>query len=429
MQIINPSNQNVIPAAIILGGGRGTRLYPLTHDRCKPAVPLAGKYRLIDIALSNCINSHLHNIYVVTQFNSASLNQHIAQTYRFDQFSAGFVNILAASQTSTNDKWHQGTADAVRSNLEHLLARPYTHFIILPGDSLCRMDYRKMLRQHIQTGADLTVCCRPVDRSSAPSLGIVTINEEKRIIAFNEKPSPDRLDELKSAVLHDDNEQWIGSMGMYIFNRDILLKLLHDNPNATDLSKDIIPPAVNDYKFMTYIFHGFWRDIGTIKSLFESNLLLLDQSTSNKFRFYHNTSPIYTRLRNLPGPEIVGKTTLEDVLISEGSRVISSKISRSILGLRSIINANCDIEETIFLGNDYYTPPGLETNTTQFPPIGIGHDTVIKRAIVDKNARVGNHCKLVNKNNIRELQTPYLWIRNGIIVIPKNAILSDGTEI
>ncbi|MDD4278336.1 MAG: sugar phosphate nucleotidyltransferase [Candidatus Sumerlaeales bacterium] len=427
---MKPYSSNVLPAAIILGGGRGTRLYPLTHDRCKPAVPLAGKYRLIDIALSNCINSHLKEIYVITQFNSASLNQHIAQTYRFDQFTPGFVHVLAASQTGTNDRWHQGTADAVRSNLEHLMGRPYTHFIILPGDSLCRMDYRKMLRQHVLANADLTICCCAVDEQSAPSLGIISIDQNKRILSFHEKPAHSELSGLESAIIPPEKkEKWIGSMGMYIFNRDVLQTLLNENKTATDLSKDLIPPAVNNHKFMAYLFDGFWRDIGTIPALFQANLHLLNPATEKEFRFSDSIAPIYTRMRDLPSPEITGECHITHSIISDGTHLSGATIDHTILGLRSLVRDGCHLSNTVIMGNDYLVPDGVEKNDANYPPLGIGEGTVIRNAIVDKNARVGKNCRLVNANNIADLQAPNLWIRSGIIVIPKNAIVPDNTEI
>ena len=417
------------PCAVILGGGRGTRLYPLTHHRCKPAVPLAGKYRLIDIALSNCIHSHLKNIYVITQFNSASLNQHIAQTYRFDQFSNGFVNILAASQTGTNDRWHQGTADAIRANLDHLLARPYTHFVILPGDSLCRIDYRMMLRQHIRHDADITICCKPVSEHFAPSVGIVDMNADKRILAFHEKPAREKLSGLKSGILSPDSqEMWIGSMGMYIFNRDVLAQLLRQDLDATDLSRQIIPNAVNDYKIMGFLFQDYWRDIGTISSLFKSSLRLVDLDSVDEFRFYDNTTPMFTRLRNLPSPEI-NSSSLDHVIVSEGSRITGSIIKRSIIGLRSVIQDDVSLENVVVMGNDYFVQPGSESNSPDFPPTGIGKGTTIRNSIIDKNSRIGKNCRLINMNNINDLQSPNLWIRDGIIVIPKNAIVPDNTEI
>jgi glucose-1-phosphate adenylyltransferase len=424
--------------SIIMGGGAGTRLFPLTKERSKPAVPLAGKYRLVDIPISNCLNSGLRRIYVLTQFNSVSLHRHIHATYKFDQFSRSFVEILAAQQTPSDSRWYQGTADAVRQNLPDFLNGPYEYFLILSGDQLYRMDYRRMLEQHIETNAELTVGTIPVLRNDASSFGIMHTDAGRNITRFVEKPKdPAVLDTLRipPPLLKDlgrdaDAELFQASMGIYVFNRETLRKAL--NNDLMDFGKHIIPEALGNLRVQAHIFQGYWEDIGTIRAFFDANLALTNPLPP--FSFFDSTAPIYTHMRFLPGSKVNG-ATVRQAIISDGCIISDANIERAVVGLRSIIKSGSTIKNSIVMGADYYeeTRPGKEGE----PPLGIGSNCVVDHAIVDKNARVGNGVVITPDGKGEDCDGPAvrwsdgsekpLWyVRDGIVLIPKGAVLPDG---
>ena len=420
--------------SIIMGGGQGTRLFPLTRDRAKPAVPLAGKYRLVDIPISNCINSGLRRVYLLTQFNSASLHRHISQSYKFDHFAGGFVEILAAEQTFANTSWYQGTADAVRKNLAHFLNHDFDYALILSGDQLYRMDFRSILSQHAVTAADVTIATIPVTRESAQSLGIMQINAERRITRFVEKPKdPAALDSLRldkdwysRLGVEGEEEFYLASMGIYVFNRDILIKLL-DN-TFTDFGKHIIPNAIQTHRVFSHVFQGYWEDIGTIRSFFEANLDACSELP--RFNFFDMSAPVFTRPRFLPGSKING-ATIDHAVVSDGCIINRSKITQSIIGIRSVLNDGCQLNRTIMLGCDYYE--SLESiqrhEALGQPRIGIGHNTRIENAIIDKNARIGSDCVITPTDKPENVDHELYYIRDGIVIIPKNSSVPHGTKI
>ena len=420
--------------AVILGGGQGTRLFPLTKDRAKPAVPLAGKYRLVDIPISNCINSGLRRVYVLTQFNSASMHRHISQTYKFDHFTGGFVEILAAEQTLSDTSWYQGTADAVRKNLIHLMNHDWEYGLILSGDQLYRMDFQEILSQHAIKGADVTIATIPMRRSEASALGIMQIGEDQRITRFVEKPKdPALLDSLRldpawhgKLGLEGNEESFLASMGIYVFNREVMLKLL-DN-DWTDFGKHIIPAAIQTHRVYSYVFQGYWEDIGTIRSFFEANLELT--SSLPRFNFYDMSAPIYTRPRYLPASKING-AYIEHSLIADGCILDPCHIRDSVVGLRTIIGEGSDIHRTVMLGNDYYESlEGIQRNRTEGrPAIGIGCHTRIENAIIDKNARIGNHVTIRPAGKPDNMDHAMFCVRDGVVIIPKNGFVPDGTVI
>lgn len=420
--------------SIIMGGGQGTRLFPLTRERSKPAVPLAGKYRLVDIPISNCINSGLKRVYLLTQFNSASLHRHISQSYKFDHFSGGFVEILAAEQTFTNTSWYQGTADAVRKNLVHFLNHDFDYVLILSGDQLYRMDYRRILAQHVENAADLTIATIPVGRTEAQSLGIMQINPERRITRFVEKPKdPAVLDSLKlppelypTLEIQGDQEFFLASMGIYVFNREILLKLL--NNSFTDFGKDIIPTAIGTHRVFSYVFQGYWEDIGTIRSFFEANLNLTTELP--RFNFFDMSSPIFTRPRFLPASKING-AQIDHAIISDGCIINHSRITHSIVGVRSLLDRDSRLDRTILLGSDYFESAAsiAENQNAGRPRIGIGCNTQIENAIIDKNARIGSNCVISPAGKPENMDHPLCYIRDGIVIIPKNGVVPHGTVI
>jgi glucose-1-phosphate adenylyltransferase len=420
--------------SIIMGGGQGTRLFPLTRDRSKPAVPLAGKYRLVDIPISNCINSGLKRIYLLTQFNSASLHRHISQSYKFDHFTGGFVEILAAEQTFADTSWYQGTADAVRKNLVHFLNHNFEYALILSGDQLYRMDFRHIISQHIQSGADLTVATMPVDRASAKSLGIMRINEERRITRFEEKPKQEEvLDSLRLPKewyerlgIESKEESFLASMGIYVFNRDVLLKLL-DN-TYTDFGKHIIPGAIKTHRVFSYVFQGYWEDIGTIRSFFEANLSCVSELP--QFNFFDMSSPIFTRPRFLPGSKVNG-AEIDHAIVSDGCILNHCRINHSIIGIRSLVDNGSSVYRTILLGCDYFESDQsiLENAAAGRPRIGIGKNTRIENAIIDKNARIGDNCVITPEGKPENVDHPLYYIRDGIVIIPKNGVVPHGTVI
>ena len=429
---MSPNTGNVL--AVVMGGGQGTRLFPLTKERSKPAVPLAGKYRLVDIPISNCINSNLKRIYVLTQFNSASLHRHISQSYKFDHFSGGFVEILAAEQTFSDTSWYQGTADAVRKNLNHLLNHDFEYCLILSGDQLYRMDFRRIIAQHIETYADLTIATLPVSGEAAQSLGILQINPEKRITRFVEKPKePAILDSLKldrtsydKLGIEGDEDFFLASMGIYVFNRDVLTRLL-DN-NHTDFGKHIIPGAIANQRVFSYVFQGYWEDIGTIRSFFEANLDIVAELP--RFNFFDMAAPVFSRPRFLPGSKING-AQIDHALVSDGCIINHANISHSVIGIRSLVNGGSELHRVILMGGDYYESNSSisENEISGKPRMGIGQNTRIENAIIDKNARIGDNVVISPAGKPENMDHPLYCIRDGIVIIPKNGSIPHGTVI
>ena len=424
----NPNMKNVL--GIILGGGQGARLFPLTHYRSKPAVPIGGKYRLIDIPISNCIHSQIEKICVLTQFNSASLNRHVSATYRFDSFSDGFVEILAAEQTPDDTGWYQGTADAVRQQLRHILARKVDLCLILSGDHLYRMDYREFVREHQERGADVSIAVKPVTRRDAPQLGILKMDESGRIIDFCEKPQTDaELDNLRLPAAPGDrpDEVYLASMGIYLFEPQVLISLLMST-DKEDFGKHIIPDAIHKVGVFAHAFPGYWEDIGTIRSFYESNLALADPNPA--FEFYRAGVPIFTRQRFLPPAKLEG-CRIEKGIVAEGALIRNTQIERSVIGIRSVIGPEVQIFNTVMMGADFYESP-LETERHRaqgIPNIGIGGNSVIHGAIIDKNARIGDEVIIINERGIKELDEKDYYIRDGIVIIPKDGVILSGTRI
>lgn len=425
--------------AIILGGGAGTRLYPLTKLRAKPAVPIAGKYRLIDIPVSNCINSDIFKIYVLTQYNSASLNRHISRAYNFTTgFTEGFVEVLAAQQTPENPNWFQGTADAVRQYLWLFQEWNADEYLILSGDHLYRMDYGDFVRRHRETGADVTISVVPMDHRRASDFGLMKIDQAGRIVDFSEKPKGDALTSMAvdTTILGLTPEEakknpYIASMGIYVFKREALVKLLRDFPDQTDFGKEIIPGSSKDYNLQAYLFNDYWEDIGTIEAFYDANLALTQQPRP-PFSFYDEDAPIYTRQRYLPPSKLLDCNVRESI-ISEGCILKNCSITHSVLGVRSRVESGCTIEDTLIMGADYYQPFAerqSDCQTTQIP-LGVGADTVVRRAIIDKNARIGCNVQIINKDRVEEAEREKqgFYIRSGIVVVLKNAVIPDGTVI
>ncbi len=420
--------------SIILGGGQGSRLFPLTRERSKPAVPLAGKYRLVDIPISNCINSGLKRVYLLTQFNSASLHRHISQSYKFDHFTGGFVEILAAEQTYTDTSWYQGTADAVRKNLVHFLNHRFDFALILSGDQLYRMDFREIMARHIESEADLTVATMPVPRQDTPALGILQIDPEWRITNFVEKPKDPAIQdqyrvptELCAQLALDPNgEHFLASMGIYVFNREVLLKLL-DN-NLADFGKHIIPSAIQTHRVFSYVFQGYWEDIGTIRSFFEANLNLTTELP--RFNFFDMGAPIFTRPRFLPGSKVNG-AQIDHAIVSDGCIINYATISSSVVGIRCLVDRGSRLHRAVLLGSDYYeSEESIQQNRLSGRPrIGIGMNTSIENTIVDKNARIGSNCIITPTGKPDTVDHPLYYIRDGIVIIPKNGVIPDGTVI
>lgn len=418
--------------AVILGGGAGSRLSPLTNTRSKPAVPIGGKYRLVDIPISNCINSNINRMFVLTQFNSASLNKHIKNTYHFSAFSSGFVDILAAEQTPDNPGWFQGTADAVKQSLRHIGNFDYEYILILSGDQLYQMDFSEMIANHISQGADITIATIPVGDREAPEFGILKINEEQFITSFIEKPAKELLPNWTSdtgAEMLKQGRKYLASMGIYIFNKRILNHLLFEkNPKATDFGKEIIPESIDNHKVISYQYDGYWTDIGNIHSFFEANLALTDDLPA--FNLFDSTKTVYSRIRMLPPAKISG-TTLEKTIIAEGSIINASRIEQSVVGIRSRIGKESTIISSYIMGNDYYeTLTELDNDQANgIPKLGIGERCYIKDAIIDKNCRIGNDVKIVGGKHLANTDHPLYAIKDGIVVVKKTAILPDGFVI
>jgi glucose-1-phosphate adenylyltransferase len=412
---------------VILGGGKGTRLFPLTLIRSKPAVPLGGKYRLVDIPISNCINSGINRIFVLTQYNSESLNRHITQTYRFGLFSEGFVDILAAEQTPDSVTWYQGTADAVRQSLRHILTYRPKYILILSGDHLYRMDYRQLLRHHKEKNADITLCVYPVTRENAHQLGILRMDNTGRIVEFVEKPQdPEVIERLKvdvrvlASLGVSEDRCLLASMGIYLFNTESLVKVLSEEPKM-DFGRDIIPAAIPRYKVYGYVFDSYWEDIGTIEAFYRANLDLTAENP--KFSFYAPEAPIYSHPRFLPASRILN-CRLTRSIVSEGCEIHSSSIEDSVIGIRSMIREGTEIRRTLVLGADFYDDEPIDPI-----PLGIGPACRIQGAIIDKNARIGAGVKILNERGLRDHDGENYYVRDGIVIIPKNAKIPDGTVI
>ncbi|MBX7218950.1 MAG: glucose-1-phosphate adenylyltransferase [Blastocatellia bacterium] len=420
--------------AVILGGGQGTRLYPLTFERSKPAVPLGGKYRLIDIPVSNCINSGIHKIYILSQFNSASLNRHIARTYRFSQFSSGFVDILAAEQTPDNPNWFQGTADAVRQNFRHIKDVTADTILILSGDHLYKMDYSKFIDYHYETGSDVTVSVTAVPAVEASEFGLLKIDETGQIVEFSEKPKGEALEAMRvnTETLGLKPEEaaarpFLASMGIYVFKQEVLEELL-SGPNRIDFGREVIPHSIHNFKVSAYLFNGYWEDIGTIGAFFRANIELTD--VLPRFNFFDSKRQIYTRPRFLPGTKI-RNAEVHDSIISEGCIINESIIRRSVIGIRSRIETGSKLDHVLMMGaDDYETLDQMKKNRdANQPNIGIGKHCEIRRAIIDKDARIGNNVKLLNEAGLQSAEGDFYVIRDGIIIIPKGATVPDGSVV
>ena len=430
-----PEKRNLL--AVILGGGAGTRLFPLTQQRSKPAVPLGGKYRLVDIALSNCINSDILRTFVLTQYNSASLNRHVAQTYRFSPFSNGFVEIIAAEQTPESPQWFQGTADAVRQVLPHIRNWGIDTLLILSGDHLYRMDYREFLERHYQTNADVTVSVIPCEARSASEFGLLKTDETGRIVEFKEKPKGDDLNAMRvdtTTLGLDANEAqrrpFLASMGIYVFKYDQLEQLLAEDLSGIDFGKHIIPAAIKSRKVQAYMFDGYWEDIGTIGAFYRANLDLTTKIP--QFNLFDAEAPVFTRARYLP-PSKIEETEINDSIVSDGCIINGAKITNSVVGVRSRISKGVQFDSSFLMGADFYqTFEEMGSDMRKgMPRVGIGEGTAIRRAIIDKNARIGKNARLLNEAGVTEADGAggSYFIRDSIIIVPKNAVIADGTVI
>ncbi|WP_338430072.1 glucose-1-phosphate adenylyltransferase [Synechococcus elongatus] len=425
--------------AIILGGGAGSRLYPLTKQRAKPAVPLAGKYRLIDIPVSNCINADINKIYVLTQFNSASLNRHLSQTYNLSSgFGNGFVEVLAAQITPENPNWFQGTADAVRQYLWLIKEWEVDEYLILSGDHLYRMDYSQFIQRHRDTNADITLSVLPIDEKRASDFGLMKLDGSGRVVEFSEKPKGDELKAMQvdTTILGLDPvaaaaQPYIASMGIYVFKREVLIDLLSQHPEQTDFGKEVIPAAATRYNTQAFLFNDYWEDIGTIASFYEANLALTQQP-SPPFSFYDEQAPIYTRARYLPPTKLLDCQVTQSI-IGEGCILKQCTVQNSVLGIRSRIEADCVIQDALLMGADFYETSELrhQNRANGKVPMGIGSGTTIRRAIIDKNAHIGQNVQIVNKDHVDEADREDLgfMIRSGIVVVVKGAVIPDNTVI
>lgn len=418
--------------AVILGGGAGSRLYPLTASRSKPAVPIAGKYRLVDIPISNCINSNINRMFVLTQFNSASLNKHIKNTYHFSAFSTGFVDILAAEQTPDNAGWFQGTADAVRQSLRHISNMEFDYILILSGDQLYQMDFSEMMAAHKEKGADISIATIPVDDRDAPEFGILKTDENNYITSFIEKPKKELLPDWVSdtgAEMQKLGKHYQASMGIYIFSKQVLYDLLNEKyPNATDFGKEIIPESIVNHKVVGFQYDGYWTDIGNIYSFYEANLALTQEIPP--FNLFDNNKTVYTRARMLPPAKISG-TTLEKTIIAEGSIILASRMEQSVVGIRARIGHGTTVVNTYIMGNDYYETIDEITQDKKkgLPLIGIGERCYIKDAIIDKNCRIGNDVRINGGAHLANTDHALYTVKDGIVVVKKQAVLPDGFVI
>lgn len=416
---------------IILGGGQGSRLQPLTTTRSKPAVPIAGKYRLVDIPISNCINSGIDRMFVLTQFNSASLNKHIKNTYNFSFFNDAFVDVLAAEQTPGNSNWFQGTADAVRQSMHHFLGHEWDYALILSGDQLYQMDFTEMVQQHEKSNAEISIATQPVTEKDATGFGILKTNPDNTIQSFIEKPSTDQLPDWTSKVSDEMKKQGrnhLASMGIYIFNRNFLSKVLEEHKDTLDFGGEIIPQAIDKQKVMSFQYGGYWTDIGTIASFFDANLGLTDAIPD--FNLFDKSKSVLTRARILPPSKITG-TTLEKTLIAEGGIISASRIERSVVGIRSRIGVGTTVSNAYIMGNDYYQSIEeiADCIKTKKPYMGIGDRCYINNCIVDKNARIGNDVRINGGPHLKDVDTDTYTVRDGIVVIKSKAVIKSGTVI
>jgi glucose-1-phosphate adenylyltransferase len=416
---------------IILGGGRGSRLFPLTLTRSKPAVPIGGKYRLVDTPISNCLHAELRRIFVLTQFNSASLNQHIARSYHMDSFSRGFVEIIAAEQTPDNPNWFQGTADAVRQAVRHFADYDANYYLILAGDHLYRMDHGRLMNAHVDMGADITIAALPVSAADATSLGLFRFDREGQIVGFEEKPTAERLAQIGSSIpsgtpfaarAFDPDKAFIASMGIYVFSRDVLLELMEKSA-GTDFAREIIPAALNSYRVNAYLHDGYWADVGTVESFYDANILLTQPGAP--FSFYDPRRPIFTRQRFL-SPSRFRSCSMRDSIVAEGCFLDECVVERSVIGLRTHIGRGTRVTRSVLLGADFYPPTGGGPESKTF---GIGRDVVLDRVIIDKNARIGDGARLVNEGNVQEADGDGYYIRSGVVIVPKGGIIEAGRAI
>ena len=418
--------------AIILGGGRGTRLFPLTLTRSKPAVPIGGKYRLIDVPISNCLHADIRRILVLTQFNSASLNRHVSETYRMDTFSRGFVEILAAEQTPDNPNWFQGTADAVRQAARHFVDLDVNYFVILAGDHLYRMDYRELVDSHVDRDADITVAAQPVTSTDAGSMGIFRFDRDGRIVGFDEKPHAKRLAEISASVPPGStlmrppaDRPFVASMGIYVFSRDVLLETLEQEPGL-DFGHEIIPALLGRRRVNAFMFRGYWADVGTVESFYDANILLT--APGAPFSFYDPRRPVYTRPRFLPGSRL-DSCTLDHAIVAEGCFLDRCTVRDSVVGIRSQIRDGSQIMRSVLLGADFYEADDDAPRHDDAAKLGVGSNVVLDRVIVDKNARIGNDVRLVNEAGVQQADGDGYFIRNGIVIVPKGGIVKDGTVV
>ena len=417
--------------ALILGGGQGSRLFPLTQYRSKPAVPIGGSYRLIDIPISNCLHADIRRIFVLTQFNSESLNRHIARTYRMDPFGQGFVEILAAEQTPDNPNWYQGTADAVRQAVRHFTRYDADYYLILAGDHLYRMDYNQLIDAHVERKADITIAAQPVTMDEASAMGIFRFDISGQIVAFEEKPKPDRLTQIGQSIPANasfatltPDKPFVASMGVYVFSPDVLLEML-DTDSATDFGREVIPRALDRYRVNSYLFQGYWADVGTIDSFYAANIMLTQ--TNAPFTFNDPRRPIYTQPQFMPGAKLADCVARE-AIIAEGCYLERCILDQSVVGIRTIIRAGTEIRRSVLLGADYYETDHAPVRNDN-PRIGIGRDVVLDGVIVDKNARVGDGTKLVNGKGHRDYDGKGYYVRDGVIIVPKNGVIEPGTII
>jgi len=411
---------------VILGGGRGTRLFPLTQQRSKPAVPIGGKWRLIDIPISNCLHAGLERIYVLTQFNSASLNRHIAQTYRMDVFSGGFVEVMAAEQTPEGENWFQGTADAVRQAARHFKDVDAEYYVILAGDHVYRMDFAELIEAHIERDADITIAAQPVSPEMGTEMGIFSFDVSGQIVGFEQRPRPERLAEMRSSApahspagLLSPDRPFLASMGIYVFSREVLYDVLNST-TGVDFGREVIPSAITTHRVHAYLYRGYWADVGTVESFYDVNLMLTHRNSP--FSFFHERRPIYTRPRFLPATRL-HNCHIDEALVAEGANLDNCDITNSVVGVRTAVHPGAKVSRSILLGADYYDDQFGDL------PLGIGPNAVLDRVIVDKNARIGADARLVNASGIQELDGDGYFIRGGLIIVPKNGVVKPGTVV
>ena len=418
--------------AIILGGGQGKRLFPLTQFRSKPAVPIGGKYRLIDIPISNCLHADVRRIFVLTQFNSASLNRHIGHAYRMDTFSQGFVEILAAEQTPDSQQWFQGTADAVRQAARHFVSYDADYYLILAGDHLYRMDYSDMVDAHVDRRADITISAQPVTAEDACGMGIFRFDREGQIVAFEEKPDAARLAAIGQSIPrgslvggHSPEKPFVASMGIYVFSREVLLDILK-TAGTTDFGREVIPSALDKYRVEPFIFRNYWADVGTIESFYDANIMLTRPAAP--FKFYDPHRPVFTHARFLPGSRLAD-CSVREAIVTEGCSLGRCHIEQSVVGIRTIVQEGAEIRRSVLLGADYYEADKGAPARGDAPRLGIGRRVVLDRVIVDKNARVGDDARLVNAQGVQHADGEGYYIRDGVIVVPKDGIIRPGTVV